>query len=384
MPEDKKRYINRIYENIIEEISISETMLIKAISSYSAVGKWLGDCDPDLDVKIMPQGSMNLGTVIKPISDEDDYDIDLVCLLKNGSELRAAEIKGIVGKRLKEHKTYKGMLESEGKRCWTLRYDEFHMDILPCVPKDTYYIEPGRTELRLTHKNDDGTYEDKYSNPAKYKLWFEERMQSILLESKRSLAIENKVEIDDVPTYSVRTPLQKAIQLLKRHRDITFADDNTGIAPISIIITTLAAKAYKNENNVFDALNGILSGMAKFIEKDAQGNYKISNPVMEEENFADKWAEEPEKAKAFFGWLSKAREDIVTKPMLLKGTVEQSKLFKSCFGENVTKRAYSKIGDETRVARENQNLYTSNLKGGVSTVADNKSKPIPRHTFYGE
>lgn len=384
MLDEKKSYINRIYENIIEEISISKTMLNKAVESYEAVGNWLGECEPNLDVRIMPQGSMNLGTVVKPISDKDDYDIDLVCLLKNGCELNAKQIKEIVGSRLKEHKTYKNMLEPEGKRCWTLQYEEFHMDVLPCVPKDTYYIEPGKTEIRLTHKIDDVKYEDRYSNPAEYKLWFEERMQTILLESKRLYAMENKVEIDDVPTYSVKTPLQKAIQLLKRHRDIAFKDDSAGVAPISIIITTLAAKAYKNEDNVYDALNDILSNMEKYIEKDEAGNYKITNPVMEQENFADKWKESPEKAKAFFGWLKKAKDDIVSKPMLLESTLEQSNLYKACFGENVTKRAYGKLGDETRIARENKNLYANSLKGGVSTVPDSKSKPIPGHTFYGE
>ena len=66
------------------------------------------------------------------------------------------------------------------------------------------------------------------------------------------------------------------------------------------------------------------------------------------------------------------------------GAVEQSNLIKSCFGDKVTNRAYNRIGEETRIARENQNLYTSNLKDGVSTVADENSKPIPGHTFYGE
>lgn len=383
MAEEQKNYINKLYEYIVDEISISDTMLDKAIKSYGAVGKWLGDCDPDLDVKIMPQGSVNLGTVIKPISDEDDYDIDLVCLLKNGCEMKASEIKEIVGRRLKEHKKYNEMLEEEGKRCWTLQYEEFHMDILPSVPKNHIYVEPEKTEIRLTHKLDNGSYIDKFSNPAKYKLWFEERMKTVLLESKRSFAMKNQVEIDDVPTYSVRTPLQKAIQLLKRHRDITFANDEE-VAPISIIITTLAAKAYNNETNIYDALNGILSRMASYIERDGRGKYKICNPVMEEENFADKWASAPEKAKAFFAWLEKAKEEIVTKPMLIEDAVEQSKLIKSSFGDRVTNRAYNRIGEETRVARENQKLYTSKLKSGVSDVADGHSKPIPGHTFYGE
>ena len=66
---------------------------------------------------------------------------------------------------------------------------------------------------------------------------------------------------------------------------------------------------------------------------------------MEEENFADKWAIEPEKAKSFLDWLERAKAEIVTNPMLLEGVVEQSKLMKSCFGDKVTNRAYNRIGE---------------------------------------
>ena len=63
-------------------------------------------------------------------------------------------------------------------------------------------------------------------------------MDKILAKEKRTFAKENKLEIEDVPTYRVKTPLQMAIQLLKRHRDIYFQNNNEN-APISIIITTL-------------------------------------------------------------------------------------------------------------------------------------------------
>lgn len=383
MLDKKTEMINSIYEYILEEISISETMLNKAIKSYEAVGKWLGECDPDLDVKIMPQGSVNLGTVIKPISDEDDYDIDLVCLLKNGRELSAKEIKTIVGNRLKENSMYSRMLDEEGKRCWTLRYDEFHMDILPAVPMRIEYIEPDNTGIRLTHRIADGVYTDKYSDPAKYKLWFEDRMKTVLLESKQSFAVRNQVEIDDVPTYLVKTPLQKAIQLLKRHRDTMFVDDKENLAPISIIISTLAAEAYRNENNVFEAVSGILDRMGSYILKDKNGRYIIKNPVMEAENFADKWSSEPSKAEAFFNWLDTAKQDIVSNPILCKDNLECSSGLKKSFGERVVNSAYNRLGDKIRNARENDRLYVSGLKDGISMEDKLNAEPVPRHTFYG-
>ena len=41
-----------------------------------------------------------------------------------------------------------------------------------------------------------------------------------------------------------------------------------------------------------------------YAEKDERGKYKISNPVMDDENFAEKWASEPEKAKALLALLA--------------------------------------------------------------------------------
>lgn len=152
---------------------------------------------------------MNLGTVIKPIDDRDDYDMDLVCLLKNGQYLSLKDIKNLVGDRLKENATYLQKLEKEGKRCWTMQYDEFHMDILPCVPLNGYFIEPNITAIKLTHKIGDGTYVPRYSNPYAYHKWFDNRMKDILLIEKRAFAAQNKTEIDKVPTHKMRTPLQR-------------------------------------------------------------------------------------------------------------------------------------------------------------------------------
>ena len=155
MLSEKENYLSQVLNHIADEINITEDMYDKAVTSYESVGKWLGE-GLRYSVKIMPQGSMNLGTVIKPLDDSNDYDMDLVCLLENGSKLSLDYIKNIVGDRLKEHPIYRSKLEDEGKRCWTMQYDEFHMDILPCVPKDDVFVEPYITGIKLTHKLDNG------------------------------------------------------------------------------------------------------------------------------------------------------------------------------------------------------------------------------------
>ena len=383
---DKEQLVDRYFTRIAENLDITSTMREKAEKSYRAVGEWLGDCSDESEVKIMPQGSFYLGTVIRPVSDKEEYDIDLICLLKNAGDKSEAEIKKIVGDRLREHKTYAFMLKPEGKRCWTLRYNEFHMDILPCVPKQMYYVEPYLTEIRLTHKQTDGKYISKYSNPYKYHEWFEKRMQVQLDEARKEFSLKNKVEISSVPTYKVKTPLQRAIQLLKRHRDIMYegmSEKRKDDAPISIIITTLAASAYNNEVSLYEALRNILLNMEKHIKRNGD-RYIIENPVMREENFAEKWNEKSEKAKEFFNWLNRAKFDILHEPINAQGVHKVVEKLEYCFGTDIVRKSMIAEGDSIRAARENQSLYINGLLGGLCTSPTETTKKVGGHTFFGE
>lgn len=375
----KEQELGNLLDKIADELNITPTMMDKAVSSYEAVGKWIGD-GLDYDVVIKPQGSMNLGTVIRPIDDTDDYDMDLVCLLKNGYSLTSENLKKIVGDRLKENNTYNQKLEKEGKRCWTMHYDEFHMDILPCSPKYKVYIPVVSTEIRLTHKLENEEYIDKYSNPEAYHDWFVDRMTRRNLVEKSSVYAKSDTEIDKVPTYQRRTTLQKSIQLLKRHRDILFADNNDN-APISIIITTLAAWVYNGESNVYEALRNIIEKMPEHIEY-RNGEYLIPNPVMEEENFADKWNKNPQKSKAFFEWLSVAKKDLIENPITFAGIdVIGDELMKH-LGAAPVKRALNKYGDETRNSRDKGTLYVNGVMGGLGSASDLATK-VKGHTFFG-
>ena len=383
---DKEQLLEKYLLKIAENLDISTTMREKAEKSYRSVGEWLGDCDVNSDIKIMPQGSFYLGTVIRPVSDEDEYDIDLVCLLKNAAGKSEAEIKKIVGDRLCENKTYLSMLEPEGKRCWTLCYEEFHMDILPCVPNNRYYIEPYLTEIKLTHKLESGRYIPKYSNPYKYHEWFEERMRVRLDEVKKEYSVRKQFEISKVTLYKVKTPLQRAIQLLKRHRDIMYdklPEARKDNAPISIIITTLAAQAYNNEANIYEALSNIVENMSKFINRSGD-TFIIANPVMPEENFADKWNENPEKAREFFGWLESARTAILTAPINAQGLHKVSEALEVCFGRNIVRRSLVDDGHDTKIARENKTLYVDGLTGGLKTTPSPTTKKVGGHTFFGK
>jgi len=377
---DREMYLSKILSAIADELNITEEMYNKAVDSYSAVGKYLGE-DLKCDVRIMPQGSMNLGTVIRPIDDSDEYDVDLVCLLEEGQHLSLDKIKNSVGDSLKKHKIYQKMLESEGKRCWTMQYDEFHMDILPCVPNGSSFNEPTFTEIKLTHKNDDGSYIPKYSNPYKYHIWFERQMRQVLKRHKQLYAEANSIKVDDVPTYKIRTPLQQAIQLLKRHRDICFQDNNEN-APISIIVTTLAAKSYNGEENIYEALCNMLSSMQNYIEN-RDGVYWVQNPAMSAENFADKWNTCPEKREAFLDWLVRAKIELIEDPLSCMGIHRIASKYMQYLGEQPVQRALKKIGNTAKNDRDNEKLYINGLTGGLTTIPKADSIKVGGHNFFG-
>ena len=136
------------------------------------------------------------------------------------------------------------------------------------------------------------------SNPKGYAEWFKLRMRDVFERRRKMLAESMKASVEDIPDYKVRTPLQSAIMILKRHRDGMF-EKRYDERPISIIITTLAAHAYNGEDKIADALYSILARMDSFIKYDGY-RYIISNPSDPFENFADKWPQHPEREAAFF------------------------------------------------------------------------------------
>jgi hypothetical protein len=222
---------------------------------------------------------------------------------------------------------------SEGNRCWRLDYADhvlFHMDILPCVPEDTAFIQaiqPFRIDRRLAatsvaitdkrHPKYQQIATDWFSsNPRGLGSWFEDRARPAA--AARMAELVRKMEyrsIDEVPSYRWKTPLQQAIQLLKRHRDVIFKD-NPELAPISMIITILAAKAYRGELVLKDAIEGIVERMPQLV---CTAKPRIPNPLNPNEDFADRWADDIRLEENFWLWHSQLAANLATLPNILDG-----------------------------------------------------------------
>ena len=175
------------------------------------------------------------------------------------------------------------------------------------------------------------------SNPAGYGVWFERRFQTISQLQKR-LLVESGVykSIEAVPTYALKTPLQRAIQIFKRHRDFMFAE-NPDLKPISIILTTLAAEAYEGQTDLYETVAEVLAKMPALIR---QGKPRIPNPVNPGEDFADKWTANPALEQNFKSWHAQATRDLETLTSLETDN-EVRKLEEGRFGFPAAAAAFS-------------------------------------------
>jgi hypothetical protein len=272
---------------------------------------------------------------------EADYDVDLVCRLDGtNSGLEPRELKHLIGNRLKDNASYRRMLDKEGRRCWTLNYAEsdgigFHLDALPSVPRVTAAIQGlvqigvdasfAQHAIEITKRRGENAYVwlAGGSNPEGYAQWFDlinaaARVRVTRLQKQQLFEANRAIyaSVQDVPDALVRSSLQRAIQLLKRHRDVRFSGHELeDEKPISMIITTLAARAYQGEPDVASGLTAVLERMDDFatsgIIEYRQGRWYIPNPVNPAENFADHWNESgSRRADAFFQWVAWARQDL--------------------------------------------------------------------------
>jgi len=362
--------IEEFLQALVDELAIPESRYEQAETSYKSLGDWFHREESTIrgfDPAVYVQGSFRLGTAMRPINDAEEYDVDSVCELKKltKSELSQFELKQLLGLEIKAYHDAKGMTKPvrEGRRCWILDYADgaqFHMDVVPALPngaEQRLLLEKAQfdalwadTAIAITDR-DVPTYKLRTpawprSNPKGYGEWFKARMAAALLRRKQILVESLKkrgitASVEKLPDYRVRTPLQGAVMLLKRHRDTMFARD-PDLKPISVIITTLAAHAYRGEEAMAGALFSILSGMGSYIQRDG-ARYVIANPTDPFENFADKWEKQPLKAQAFFRWLDQAREDFgrASRATTLQAMNEA---VSARMGTGLTDRAVRKIG----------------------------------------
>jgi hypothetical protein len=358
----------------IAEFDIPDALHAHVIARYEHVASALADYWPGDAGVIYPQGSIRLGTVTAPIDRQGEYDLDFVCrreLLREAITKRALKLD--VGQGLRGYVIAgpdgQPLLE-EGGRCWTLEYPQepFHMDVLPAIPdggpdaSTTAILITDRDEVRWLN-----------SDPIAFADWFHERMREELIQLSEAA---KRMEIERAPATRLKTSLQRAVQALKRHRDMHFRGAEKD-APASIIITTLAASAYRPGGSLGEVLLDVSARMPTLVER-REGGWWIANPVAEKENFADRWVAHPKRAERFFDWIEQAHADFAGFGSERGIDTVLVKLAES-FGEAPARYAREHLGGEVTKMR-NRRLLSVAATGALGSAG----RVVPQHTFHGD
>lgn len=332
---------------VLEGLEIPDSAYEKAAKRYEGLGDFLGRPESRIEAYapyVFAQGSFELGTVIRPLGSDEEYDLDLGCSLRVGMTKAThsqKELKEMLGEELEDYRKSKKIereLESK-RRCWRLAYKDelsFHMDVVPCIPERNgqvgiikeAMISQGADETLASEVADRAvsitdTELPSYpvvspvwllSNPQGYALWFHSRV-ALAKSVRDQILMEKRAEVEKIPDNRRKAPLQRVVQLLKRHRNVMFheyAGKESNPQPISVIITTLAAQAYEGETDVEVALVNVLARMGDLVNANTP---RVPNPVNPAEDFADKWVtEEGQKLNLegnFKAWLAQAKRDFV-------------------------------------------------------------------------
>lgn len=390
----------KMLDKISTSLDISPSVYKDAEEKYNAVGKWLADGEYCLidkkiclkDGEIYAQGSMKIGTVVKPIGQEE-FDIDLVFFTPNIciKDISPEKLKKLIGDRLKsENSRYKDKV-TPTNRGWCINYsNKFHLDITPSLDK----IDEPHNNSELVADKKLETYMS--SNPKDYAQWIEtislkipiieetQRLfKSDLFMDSLFIANESDVTITELPEHTqTKLLLKRFIQIFKRHRSEIYKnkrDEEKKHKPSSIIITTLTTQSYLycierfSYDNEYDLMLDILKFMPEFINN-RENDFWIENPTVNDENFAEKWNERPIRKKHFDTWHDNCQHFFKK----FHPDMGQDLLFESL------EEGFGK--DSTQIIRDEyiQELNESRKKGLLSTTVAITPTIVKPNTFFGK
>ena len=203
-------------------------------------------------------------------------------------------------------------------------------------------------------------------------------------------AVANSARIEPLPEYTpFKSPLKRMVQISKRYRDYHFNKkiDQPGLAPASIIITTLLMKAYARNVHAriyasgFDLLLTCVEDMPTHFQMRNIGNsvsiYVLPNPSLPAENLVEKWVD-PKYAHAFFRW---HREFLLFLKALLEPEGPQRRLLSEALGEGAVNSAFARQAKSFSAARHGGILAVDSgsalALGTVGTVSQ-------KHVLHGD
>lgn len=372
---NKTAQIDDLLARAAEKLQLDKTRREKIESSYMSIQEVLEN-DPEFfnskSFEIYPQGSVRIGTTVKPLA-KNEFDLDIVLHIRddNYEQTNPIKVYNELKRVLKNDGRYEDKVEPK-TRCLRLKYaGDYHMDILPgCQKKiqnEDVIVIPDRELKELL-----------ISNPRGYAKWFLEKAETIRLTLLEKAYSAEEIPADD---FATKKPLQRAVQIIKRYRDLFF-EKSPDYATSSIVLTTIAGELYQNQESIFETIDSIISQIKNKVNVSRTQRIKVLNPVNEEEDFTDKWEKEPQYYSEFIRFSESLYENW-QKLKQDNGIIEESNILKSVIGEKLFSDSIREQTMITEDYRQKGKVFSSSAAGtlGSQKQADN---PIKKNTFFGK
>lgn len=308
---------------MLQKLELSQHERARATKRYEALGRHvaakMGIADADAHVFV--QGSMRTQTTVSPRGNQN-FDLDIVV------KLTGPRVHGITDSEpffQAFGSALKGIQDAgdpEAKRrCWRLNYpgEPFYFDVTPALP-DSRSMGVA-TDLRV--RDPDTRWSP--SNPEEFADWFCTiankrfsfhrglREMFVKADTKVTPIPDTPVGIDDI--------LRRGIQLMKLHRDNYYwnlSDERKDAKPISVILVTLAGHAYNHMvTHEQTAYSSPIEVLLELVDRMPVGiiidgpNYRVLNPALAAENFADRWNSDGGlRAREFYAWQKQLASDL--------------------------------------------------------------------------
>jgi hypothetical protein len=309
---------------------------------------------------------MALGTTTKPRGREE-YDLDIVLEVLRFWSNNPMDLYNWLMLALREHDTYRKMLEPK-KRCARLNYaGDFHMDIMS-ARRD---LNPRASRLYrefCVEVPDTSLVAWCASNPRGYAQWFEDQCGDAVLRAR----LDQQPLPANQPAHR-KAILQQVVQLVKRQRAMWFGEDDED-APRSVILTTLSALFYQGEDTLFAALSRVLRRVLAALPPTPP---ILPNPTNAEEILSESWVEKPAAYDAFVRWWRQLQRRVDELPSLRFPAIDVE--LQDLFGE-VAKEARGELTHRVEEARRADRLRAS--RAGLTTAPGVGSAVLP-NTFFG-
>ena len=326
-------------------------------------------------LRYYPQGSMRIDATISTRGTDEEYDLDYVAELDVHHLASPGAVLDLVYSALRDYPTSKPVKRQT--RCVTVFFaDGMHVDVTP----SSLLPHAAERESHIFHANPDKPAHEQAHVPMNahgFGDWYNARTP---IERRFANAVNRRIyeaagyeiradaQFDEVPDQVpliVKSVTTVALQLIKRHRNIAYAEESGRIPP-SVMLSCIAGEVASPGLPLSDMVIRLARAIARRISWASERQKKVSvvNPVFADDCFTDRWPENLRQQDEYAAKLTELADGLEYVKRRGSSLEDVQDWLKARFGSHVVSTSIRGFNDKTgRAVRDGAHAYTP--RGGL-------------------